>query len=93
MCDDCGYAHICLPERVGKEVEIDTGELGAMLDRLDALKDARKEYEDIDEQIKKAVEGREKILAGSWLVTGRWMERKETLMKASRYWKRKVVHT
>jgi len=75
-CDGCAYAHICLPEHIGKEVEIDTGELATMLDRLAELKDAHKEYEEIDEQVKKAVEGREKILAGSWFVTGKWYDRK-----------------
>jgi CRISPR/Cas system-associated exonuclease Cas4 (RecB family) len=98
-CDRCGFAHICNVDHIGKEVEIDTGELATMLDRLDALKPAVKEYEEIDDQVKKAVEGREKVLAGNWFVTGKFMERKSydipTDLKAqyekiTRYWKRQI---
>ena len=91
QCEDCPFVHICLPDHTGAEVEIDTGELAGMLDRLEELKPYKAEYEEIDGEIKKAVEGREKILAGDWLVTGKWQERKEMLMKASRFWRRKVV--
>lgn len=98
-CDGCAFAHICLPEHIGKEVEIDTGELATMLDRLDELKPSVKEYEELDEQVKKAVEGREKVLAGNWLVLGKWMERKSydipaelkaQYEKVTQYWRRTV---
>lgn len=98
-CDGCAYAHICLPDHIGKEVEIDTGNLAEMLDRLEALKDAKKEYEEIDEQVKAAVEGREKILAGSWFISGKWLERKSYEIpaelkaqyeKITRYWRRTI---
>lgn len=98
-CDKCSYAHICLPEHIGKEVDIDTGNLADLLDRMDSLKQAVKEYEEIEEQVKKAVEGREKILAGSWFVSGKWVERKsydipEELKaqyeKITRSWRRTV---
>lgn len=91
LCGECPYAHICLPEVTGKEVEIDSGELEELLDRMDALKPATKEYAEIDSQIKRLVEGRDKILAGSWLVTGKWVERKGFQMPDSRFWQRKVM--
>ncbi|MFA5169104.1 MAG: hypothetical protein WC530_11310 [Candidatus Omnitrophota bacterium] len=98
-CDGCAYAHICLPEHIGKEVEIDTGELATMLDRLEELKPIVKEYEEIDDQVKKAVEGREKILAGNWLILGKYMERKTydipqeikaQYEKITKFWRRSV---
>jgi hypothetical protein len=98
-CDGCSYAHICLPEHIGKEVEIDTGELATMLDRLDELKPIVKEYDEIDDQVKKAVEGREKVLAGSWLILGKWMERKSydipaeikaQYEKITQYWRKTI---
>lgn len=76
LCGECAYAHICLPDHIGKEVEIDTGDLASMLDRLDELKPAVREYDEIDEQVKKTVEGREKVLAGSWFITGKYMQKK-----------------
>lgn len=91
QCDDCPFVHICIPDHVGKEVEIDTGELEVMLDRLEALKEAKKEYEEIDGQVKRLVEGREKILAGAWYISGRWVDKKEFTVKAGRYWSKKIV--
>jgi len=98
-CDGCAYAHICLPEHTGKEVEIDTGELATMLDRLEELKPIVTEYEEIDDQVKRAVEGREKVLAGNWLVLGKWMDRKSydipadlkaQYEKVTQYWRRSI---
>ena len=91
MCGRCGYVHICTPERIGTEVEIDTGELASILDRLEELKPYVSEHRELDEQVKKAVEGREKILAGSWFVTGKWNTRKSYTVAEARYWTRKII--
>lgn len=99
-CDKCPFTHICLPDQIGKEIEIDTTELSTMLDRLEELKPAVKEYDEIDGQVKELVEGREKLLAGSWFVTGKYLEKKSydipaeikaQYEKVTRYWRRKVV--
>ena len=98
-CDNCPFAHICLPEHTGKEIEIDTGELATMLDRLEELKPAAKEYDEIDEQVKKITKGREKILAGNWFITGKYCDRriydvpvdvKTQYEKITTYWKPKI---
>jgi CRISPR/Cas system-associated exonuclease Cas4 (RecB family) len=98
-CGNCPFAHICLPVQIGKEVEIDTGDLAELLDRQEELKPAVKEYDEIDEQIKSMVEGKEKILAGNWFITGKWQERKSydvpadikaAYEKITKYWRRKV---
>lgn len=89
-CEGCSFEHICLPEHIGKEVEIDTGELATWLDRQAALKEAKKEYDELDDLIKKAVEGREKILAGDWFISGKWYERKSYTVPDSRYWRSSI---
>lgn len=98
-CNECPYAHICLPEITGKEVEIDTGELSTMLERMEELKAAVQEYDELDEQVKKAVEGREKVLAGNWFITGKWMDRKSydipadlkaQYEKITKYWRKTI---
>lgn len=95
-CEGCPFAHICLPEHIGKEVEIDTLNLSEMLDRLEELKPIVKEYEEIDDQVKETVKGREKILAGNWFVTGKYYDRKSydvpaeiksQYEKVTQYWK------
>jgi CRISPR/Cas system-associated exonuclease Cas4 (RecB family) len=99
LCGECPYAHICLPPVDGREVEIDDGPLAELLDRLDALKPATKEYQELDGQIKKIVEGRDKVLAGGWLVTGKWMDRKSydipvdlkaQYEKITKYWRKTI---
>jgi len=99
LCGDCPYHHICLPEHIGKEVEIDTGELETMLDRLEELKPAVKEYDEIDEQVKEIVTGKEKILAGNYFITGKWAERKSydvpveiktQYEKVTQYWRKTI---
>jgi CRISPR/Cas system-associated exonuclease Cas4 (RecB family) len=91
QCNDCPFLHICLPDHVGQEVEIDAGDLSEKLDRMEALKPAKQEYEEIDAEVKKAVEGREKVLAGGWMITGKWVDKKESVVKASRYWLKKIM--
>ena len=95
-CNGCPFAHICLPEQIGKEVAVDTGELATMLDRMEELKPIVKEYEEIDEQVKETVKGREKILAGNYFITGKYMTRKSydvpadlkaQFEKVTQYWK------
>jgi CRISPR/Cas system-associated exonuclease Cas4 (RecB family) len=98
-CDGCAYAHICLPEHIGTEVEIDTGELATMLDRMMELKPAATEYKELDEAVSKAVEGREKVLAGGWFVLGKYCERKSydipaelkaQYEKITQYWRKTI---
>ncbi|MGC8900129.1 MAG: CRISPR-associated protein Cas4 [bacterium] len=98
LCKNCPFLHICMPDIKNSAIQIDeNAELTSMLKRLDELKakldevaDVEKEYNAIKELIKKQVEGKDKIVAGEWLITGKWIERKETVIKASKYWKWKA---
>jgi CRISPR/Cas system-associated exonuclease Cas4 (RecB family) len=91
-CEDCPFVHICIPDRTGQEVEIlDDGELVELLTRHEELKETVKEYNEIDGTLKKKLEGRDKLMVGPYFITGKWIEKKEFLMKASRYWQRKVA--
>jgi Holliday junction resolvase-like predicted endonuclease len=87
ICGQCPYAHICLPPTDGREVEIDTGELAEMLKTYYQLESAAKEYKDLNDEINKMVEGRSKLLAGDYFVTGKWIEKKT----GYKYWKKSIV--
>ena len=101
VCGGCPFTHVCLPDRVGKEVEmIDNAELEELLDRYYALKPYAKEYDDVDEQIKKAVEGREKLLVGNYFITGKYQDRttynvpqeiKQQYKGTMKVWKRTIT--
>lgn len=98
-CEGCAFAHLCLPEKIGQEVEIDTGELATLLDRMEELKPAVDEYGELDDQVKALTEGKDKILAGDYFITGKWYERKSydvpaeikaQYEKITKYWRRKI---
>jgi CRISPR/Cas system-associated exonuclease Cas4 (RecB family) len=76
ICGECAYAHICLPDRIGREVEtIDDSELLDLVARYEALKAGAKEFDEINARINKLVEGREKILVGNYFIEGKWQDR------------------
>lgn len=93
-CGDerCPYSHICLPDRIGKDVELlDNDELAEMIDRLNQLKEASAEYNDINRRINKMVEGRDKTICGNYFISGKWIEKKSYTVNASRYWSKKIM--
>ena len=101
ICPECPFTHICLPERIGKEVEVvDDGRLLELVTRYEELKPLAKEFEDVDRQLKPLVEGKEKLLVGDWFITGKWQDRtsydvpaevREAYKKVSQYWKKQII--
>lgn len=102
ICGQCAFEHICTPDRIGTEVDIDDNEnLIELVDRWNALKPTAKEFEDVDKALTKMVLGREKVLAGDFYIEGKWQTRKSynipDEVKASYeveptpYWKKKVI--
>jgi CRISPR/Cas system-associated exonuclease Cas4 (RecB family) len=101
ICQDCGFVHICLPDRIGKEVEIsDNTELLELVMRYHTLKPGAKEYDDVNDRINKLVEGREKILVGDYFIEGKWIDRtsyevppeiKQQYKTTTPCWKKNIV--
>lgn len=100
ICTECGYNHICTPDRIGKEVEIiDNEELEGLLKRYEELKPATKEYDEVDKRISEIVNGKEKLLVGNYFITGNWRKTtkynvpadvKTQYAEESRYWVKKI---
>ena len=94
LCARCNFLHICPVQRSSTEAEIITdGELVELLERRDATNEARKEYEAADERIKALVaEHPQLVVAGKWLITGGWKERKVGAKEArvDRFWQSKI---
>ncbi len=101
ICDGCSFAHICNVERVGKETSIvDDEELADQLKRYEELKPLAKEFEVIDESLKKKLSGKAKLLVGDFYIDGSWRKRtyydvpedvKAPFKKESQYWIRKIM--
>ena len=76
ICGDCPFAHICLPNRIGKEVEVsDDTELLELVSRYEKLKPGAKEFDEVDKRITELAKGREKILVGDYFIEGKWQDR------------------
>ena len=68
VCDECPLAHICGKAAViPTDVEVDD-ELDELIEQRDALKESKKTYEELDEQIKAKVGERERVLSGKYLI-------------------------
>lgn len=69
VCEYCPLAHICgHSTAVPVDVEVDD-ELDDLIDERDSLKESKKKYEELDDEIKAKVGEREKVLSGKYLIT------------------------
>lgn len=101
ICQECPFAHICLPDRIGKEVEVtEDGELLELVTRYMELKPGAKEYDEVNDRITKLVEGREKILVGDYFIEGKYVTRKvykvpddvkQQYASESQSWQKKIM--
>lgn len=87
VCENCNLQHICgQVKRVPADVELDD-ELENLINRKTELAAAKKEFDEIDKQIKTIVGEREKIVTGSYLVTRKAVTREAYTVEASTYHK------
>lgn len=76
-CENCPLAHICgESRRVPTDIDLDD-ELDELIAKKEKLAPSKKEYEEIDKQIKDKVGEREKLITGHYLI-----ERKSFTKKA-----------
>lgn len=67
-CEGCSLSHICGENRrTATEIDLDD-ELDYLINRKNELAPAKKEYEQVDKQIKAKVGDRSKILTGEYLI-------------------------
>lgn len=90
VCECCPLRHVCASPAVAQADVDDTGDLEELINRKQALAEARREYEEVDREIKAMVGERERIVTSSWLVTRTKVERKEYLVKARTDWQVRI---
>lgn len=82
VCENCNLQHICgQVNRIPADIELDD-ELENLINRKNELAIAKREYEDVDKQIKSKVGEREKIITGTYLVERKAIEKKEYTVPA-----------
>ena len=82
VCDSCSLRHLCTADIDRPEMEIDDGELEALIDKKNELATAYKAYNETNDEIKRCVGEREKVLAGKYVVTVKEIQKAEYLVKA-----------
>lgn len=76
VCERCGLAHICgESRRVPADIDLDE-ELDELINKKQELAAAKKEYDQVDKEIKARVGEREKVITGQYLI-----ERKQFVKK------------
>lgn len=71
ICDHCAFAKVCLPDVMRKEADVLADEsLIAMLERREEIKVVAKEYDEIDESIKKTIKSSDikRGIAGGFVI-------------------------
>lgn len=86
-CENCPMAHICgLQRRVPTDVDLDD-ELDDLINRKQELAAAKKEYEEVDAEIKKKIGEREKVLTGHYLIERKSFVKKAFTVPESTQWR------
>lgn len=87
VCESCPLAHICgETRRIPTDVDLDD-ELDALINRKQELAPAKKEYEEVDAEIKKKVGEREKVLTGQYLIERKSFTKKAFTVPESVQWR------
>lgn len=87
ICGRCDFAKVCLGDIVRTEAEILTNEdLISKLEQREKLKAAAKEYEELDKDVKKDLQGIKKGVAGEFVIIGKEVNRKGYTVEDKAYW-------
>jgi len=90
LCEDCSFAHICLPEINREASLLIDEEIEGMLDQRGKLKEAVAEYEELDKEIKKRLAERPETIIGNWICRGKWVDRKGYTVEEGKHWQMSI---
>ena len=87
ICENCSLAHICGQcRRVPADVDLDE-ELDELINKKQALSEAKKEYEQVDKEIKARIGEREKVITGQYLIERKSFVKKAFTVPESKQWR------
>ena len=82
VCEECKLAHRCSAGINRPPADIDSGELQELIDRKLELAPMYKEYNEVNDQIKKFMANRDKVVCERYLVTVSTIQKKEYVVAA-----------
>jgi len=89
VCRDCEFYHLCLPDTLREPIEVrgDEDEIAELLDEREKLEEAHRRYQEINDLLKKKLEGVQRLIVGNWLIEGKEVVRKPYTVPETRYWR------
>lgn len=94
LCAWCRFSHICLPgiQHEGANF-FDSEEMVARLEKREALKSVKKEYEELDKQIKATFKGKKETICGDFRITSKEVVKEISARDAyqSKYWNTRIT--
>lgn len=93
VCEYCAFKHVCLPATIAEgELEfMNNDELLELIERREQLRENKKEFDQVDREIKKALPEDKDVVVGDYLITGQWIEKKGFTVEPKSYWKSKII--
>lgn len=82
VCERCSLRHICTAAHARPEASIDDGTLEDIIDKRNELRAGYEAYREADEEFKRAVGNRDKIITGKYLVQSKIISKQEYVVKA-----------
>ena len=82
VCENCGLCHLCTAQIERPSMDVDDGELESLIDEKASLKPYVDKHKQLEEEIKKKVGERERVLAGKYVVTAKIISKKEYTVAA-----------
>ena len=76
VCESCSLRHICTADVKRPETEVDDGELEGLIDKKERLALSVREYNEVNEEIKRCLGERQSVLAGKYIVTTKTIHKK-----------------
>ncbi len=92
FCENCPFSHICLPPHEEKGALLDDPDLELKLDRRGELKPLVDEFNELDSEIKNRLKEIPEAVIGNWIIKGKWIDKKEYTVQATRYWQSIIRH-
>lgn len=83
VCEYCDLAHVCTANIKRVEADVDvSGELDELIDRKQKLSEAYREYQEVNDLIKKTVGEREKIISNKYVLEKKVIHKNEYIVQA-----------
>jgi hypothetical protein len=87
LCFDCDYLTVCAPPMVFGEPArmLDDRRIEALLEKREGLEEAKREYDEVHKELRKALQGVQTAVIGNWIVEGKEVKKASYVVPEGSY--------